>query len=732
MEDASKVRLEVGGDGVALLVIDNPPVNSLSAQVMGELAEKFIEAHERADVQAIVLTGANNKFSGGADIKSMSKAPGLIYSCFLSIQQPTGGIVGAVRKTEVSGLVLMNDIIEGGSKPAVAAIHGFALGGGLELAMACHARVASPDARLGLPELQLGIIPGLGGTQRLPRLVGVGKAVEMMMTSKMIKAKEAHEAGLVDAICDYPQLIQFARNYAKGIANKTHPFLKTLERSDKLEPLHKALHIIANARLRAKKTHKHVEYPFICLAVIEHGIHKGGIEGTIFERKMGVQTVDSLPAKALMHIFLAERTVYKVPNVSDGRLEARPVKTVGVIGGGLMGSGIATALIVHNVRVLLKEVDEERLQAGINRVQANLKSRVSKGSMSQAEFQRALGLLVGTVDYKGFESANLVIEAVIESIPLKKKIFGELDAICSRDCILASNTSSCDLNEITDGVSFRDRIIGAHFFSPAHVMRLLEIVRTDSTSHQSICDLLALSKKIGKVPVVVQNAVGFAVNRVFFPYHRIAAFLVDLGVHPYRIDAVIKDFGMPIGPFRLGDLAGLQIGALVADTFEKEFGDRLYPSYMGTLMAKANRTGEATGKGYYNYHGTRQEHPAPELDEILEESRKLAGLNARGLTAEGITDKDIVEMIFFPIVNEACRVIDEKIVIRASDLDVASVLGMGFPAFRGGIAFWGHTVGLHYILVRLQQWHSHYGSIFRPTSSLHKLAATKSMMLAHL
>ncbi|KAF3498191.1 hypothetical protein DY000_02054508 [Brassica cretica] len=605
------VTMEVGNDGVAVITISNPPVNSLASQIISGLKEKLQEANQRSDVKAIVLTGNGGRFSGGFDINVFQQ----------------------VHKTD-------------SRKPLVAAVEGLALGGGLELAMACHARVAAPKAQLGLPELTLGIIPGFGGTQRLPRLVGLEKGANMILLSKSISSEEGHKLGLIDAL-----------------------------------------------------------------------------EAEVFK-----QLVLSDTAKALVHVFFAQRATSKVPKVTDVGLKPRPMKKVAVIGGGLMGSGIATALLLSNIRVVLKEINSEYLLKGIKSVEANLKGLVSRGKLTQDKAGKAFSLLKGVVDYTEFKDVDMVIEAVIENIQLKQKIFKEIEEVCPPHCILASNTSTIDLNVIGEKTNSKDRIVGAHFFSPAHLMTLLEIVRTENTSAQVILDLMALGKAIKKVPVVVGNCIGFAVNRTFFPYSQAAHMLVNLGVDLFRVDSVITSFGLPLGPFQLGDLAGHGIGIAVKDIYAKAYGDRMFSSPLTELLLKSGRNGKINGRGYYIYEKGSKPKPDSSVLSVVEESRKLTNIMPGGKPIS-VTDKEIVEMILFPVVNEACRVLDEGVVIRASDLDVASVLGMSFPSYRGGLLFWADTVGPKYIYERLKRLSETYGGFFKPSRYLEE-RATKGMLLS--
>ncbi|WZZ09823.1 hypothetical protein YC2023_095744 [Brassica napus] len=642
------VTMEVGNDGVAVITISNPPVNSLASQIISGLKEKFQDANQRSDVKAIVLTGNGGRFSGGFDINVFQQV------------HKTGDIS---LMPEVS-VDLVCNLMEDSRKPLVAAVEGLALGGGLELAMACHARVAAPKAQLGLPELTLGIIPGFGGTQRLPRLIGLEKGADMILLSKSISSEEGQKLGLIDALVPPGDLLTTSRKWALDIA---------------------------------------------C--------------GQVFK-----QLVLSDTAKALVHVFFAQRATSKVPKVTDVGLKPRPMKKVAVIGGGLMGSGIATALLLSNIRVVLKEINSEYLLKGIKSVEANLKGLVSRGKLTQDKASKAFSLLKGVLDYSEFKDVDMVIEAVIENIQLKQKIFKEIEEVCPPNCILASNTSTIDLNVIGEKTNSKDRIVGAHFFSPAHLMTLLEIVRTENTSAQVILDLMALGKAIKKVPVVVGNCIGFAVNRTFFPYSQAAHMLVNLGVDLFRVDSVITSFGLPLGPFQLGDLAGHGIGIAVKDIYAKAYGDRMFVSPLTELLLKSGRNGKINGRGYYIYEKGSKPKPDSSVLSVVEESRKLTNIMPGGKPIT-VTDKEIVEMILFPVVNEACRVLDEGVVIRASDLDVASVLGMSFPSYRGGLLFWADTVGPKYIYERLKRLSETYGGFFKPSRYLEE-RATKGMLLS--
>ncbi|VAH57197.1 unnamed protein product [Triticum turgidum subsp. durum] len=680
-------EMEVGGDGVAVITICNPPVNSLSIDVLLSLKESYEEALQRKDVKAIVVTGKGGKFSGGFDISSF----GDLHSG--KIEQPKVGYIS---------IDILTELLEGATKPSVAAIDGLCLGGGLEVSMACHARISTPTAQLGLPELQLGIIPGFGGTQRLPRLVGLTKSLEMMLLSKPIKGEEAHQLGLVDSLVSPNDLVNTARRWALDICE--------------------AREILKFARAQARKQAANLEHPLICIDVIEEGIVSGPRAGLWKEANAFQGLLFSDTCKSLLHVFFSQRATSKVPGATDLGLMPRKITKVAILGGGLMGSGIATAMILSNYPVLLKEVNEKFLNAGIDRIKANLQSRVRKGKMTEERYGKALSLLSGALGYEKFKEVDLVIEAVIENVKLKQQIFADLEKYCPSHCILATNTSTIDLNLIGEKTKSQDRIVGAHFFSPAHVMPLLEIVRTQHTSAQVVVDLLDVGKRIKKTPIVVGNCTGFAVNRMFFPYTQSALLFVDYGMDVYKIDRACTKFGMPMGPFRLADLVGFGVAVATGMQYLENFPERVYKSMLIPIMMEDKRSGEASRKGFYKYEDKRKATPDPEIMTYIQKSRSMAGVTPDAELMK-LSDKDIVEMVFFPVINEACRVLDEGIAVKASDLDIASIFGMGFPPYRGGVMLWGDSIGAKYIHGKLAEWAKRYGSFFEPCSYLAERAA---------
>ncbi|KAF9662538.1 hypothetical protein SADUNF_Sadunf18G0064600 [Salix dunnii] len=699
------VTMEVGNDGVAVVTLINPPVNALAIPIISGLKEKFDEATRRNDVKAIVLTGKGGRFSGGFDINVFQKV------------HATGDIS---HVPDVS-IELVINTIEDCKKPVVAAVEGLALGGGLELAMGCHARIAAPKTQLGLPELSLGVIPGFGGTQRLPRLLGLTKAIEIMLLSKPIMSEEGKKLGLIDAIVPSQELLKVSRQWALDISERRKPWLRSLHRTDKIGSLSESRDVLKAARQQAKKIAPNMPQHQACLDVIEEGIIHGGYNGVLKEAKVFKELVLTETAKGLVHIFFAQRMTSKIPNVTDVGLKPRHIKKVAVIGGGLMGSGIATAFIVNNIHVVLKEINSEYLQKGTKTIEANVRSLVTRGKLTRDKADKALSMLKGALDYSDFKDVDMVIEAVIESVPLKQKIFSEIEKICPPHCILATNTSTIDLNLVGEKTSSQDRIIGAHFFSPAHIMPLLEIVRTEKTSAQAILDLMTVGKTIKKAPVVVGNCTGFAVNRAFFPYAQSAQLLVHLGVDVFRIDRLISSFGLPMGPFQLQDLSGYGVAVAVGKEFANAFPDRTFQTPLVDLLIKNGRNGKNNGKGYYIYEKGSRPRPDPSVLPIIEESRRLANIMPNGKPIN-ITDKEIVEMILFPVVNEACRVLDEGVVVRASDLDTASVLGMSFPSYRGGIVFWADLVGPKHVYDSLKKWSQRFGNFYKPSKFLEERA----------
>jgi enoyl-CoA hydratase/3-hydroxyacyl-CoA dehydrogenase len=558
------------------------------------------------------------------------------------------------------------------------------------VALACAARVATPRAKLGLPELQLGILPGFGGTQRLPRLVGLQTGLKMILTSAPLVAEKAVKAGLIDEVAAPDALLPRASALALAIARGEAPRLATLTRTDRLEPLGEALQMLEFAAAETARRAPNLTHPLLTIEAIKAGVTGGGRAGLAAEAAAFAAAAALPTHRALVHFFFAQRATRRVAGVTDAGLTPRPVRTVAVLGGGLMGSGIATACVLVGMAVILKDINAGAVDAGLARIKANLASRVRKGKMSEADAAAAMARVTGTTTYDDFKKADMVVEAAIERVDLKQQIFADLEAACRPDAVLTTNTSTIDIGVV--GAKMRDpaRVVGNHFFSPAHIMPLLEIVRTDATPAQAVLDTLAFGGAIKKTPVVVKSCTGFAVNRVFFPYTQAAMLALDLGNDPFAIDAAIaRGFGMPMGPFRLNDLVGSDIGLHVGKNFVDAFSDRVYPAQLIVLLNEAGRLGEKSGAGFYKHEGRKAKPDPAGVGPLIERARAAAGLKPMLLK----NAREVAEFILFPVVNEACRVVAEGVVDKPGDLDVASVMAMGFPPYRGGIICWGDEVG---------------------------------------
>uniref|UniRef100_A0A0D9WCZ8 Uncharacterized protein n=1 Tax=Leersia perrieri TaxID=77586 RepID=A0A0D9WCZ8_9ORYZ len=715
-EKKGRTEMEVRPDGVAVIAVANPPVNALSIDVFYSLKDNYEEALRRNDVKAIVVTGKEGVFSGGLDIN-------------------TFGVIQRNKAEQLNDYLpidTMASTLEAAGKPSVAAIDGFALGGGLEISMVCQARISTPTAELGLPELQFGVIPAFGGTQRLPRLVGLTKALEMMLLSKTIKAEEAHQLGLVDAIVSPDDLLDMACRWALDICESRRPWVHTLSRTDKLESPDEVREILKVARAQVQKQSTNLQHPLLCIDVIEEGIVSGPRAGLRKEAIVFQDLVFTDTCKSLVHVFFSQRAAPKhlqqVPGITDIGLMPRQVAKVGIVGGGLMGSGIATALMLSHYPVILKAVSEKSLNAGIDRIKANLQSQVRKGKMTEEEYEKTLSLLTGVVGYESFKDVDL---SVVEDVNVKQQVFADLEQYCPSHCVLATNTSTIDLDLIGGKTNSQDRII-------AHVMPLLEIVRSKRTLPQVVVDLLDVGKKIKKTPIVVGSCTGFAVSRMFTSYTETALLLVDCGMDVYKIDQVCTEFGMPMGPFRLLDLVGFGVALASRMQYPENSSVSVNKSMLVPLMLEDKRTGEASQKGFYKYEGNRKAIPDPDIIKYVQKSRSMARIMPDNELLK-LDNKEIVDMVFFPVINEACQVLSEGIAIKASDLDVASILGMGFPQCRGGIMYWADSIGAKRIHAKLSEWERKYGQFFKPCSYLSEraeegvpLSAAKNNANAHL
>ncbi len=681
-------------NGIAVITINNPPVNALSPGVPEGISDAIEYIQKDDSLKATVLIGSGSTFVAGADIKEFGKI--------------TSG--GGQRASEFPALLLR---IEDCRTPVVMAIHGTAFGGGLELAMAGHYRLAVPSAQVGQPEVKLGIIPGAAGTQRLPRLAGVAKAVEMCAEGNPVSAPEALKWGIIDRLVE-GDLLAGAVAFAREIAGKPAP--KTRERNDKLGTPAQYASIFVAARETARKKQRNLKAPLAAIDAVEAATKLSFEEGCKVERELFKECLFSDQSKALIHVFLGEREVAKIPDVPKGT-PIIPVNSVAVVGAGTMGGGIAMVFANAGFRVLLKEADQGALDRGLASIQRNYANSMKRGRSTQQSVDERLRLIQPTLGYEGFPGADMVVEAVFEGMALKKQVFGELDRVCKPGAILASNTSTLNIDEIASATSRPEFVIGTHFFSPANVMRLLEIVRGKATSKEVIATCMQLSKKLGKVGVLVGNCRGFVGNRLFHPYRREAQFLVEEGASVEAVDNALGEFGMAMGPLATGDLAGLDVGWRI----RKEYRHLEKPGVRQALaedrLCELGRYGQKTGAGWYKYDENRRAIPDREISDLIRTWAAEAGIPQRKISNEEIIDRCI-----FGLVNEGARVLEEGFALRPVEIDIIYLNGYGFPSYRGGPMWYADTVGLKKVYARICEFHQQHGETWEPAPLLKKLA----------
>ena len=679
--------------GIAVITINNPPVNALSPGVPEGISEALDQIAQDDSVKAAVLIGGGRTFVAGADIKEFGKM--------------TSG------KSRGPGLLPLLLKIEDSGKPVVMAIHGTAFGGGLELAMAGHYRVALSSAQVGQPEVKLGLIPGAAGTQRLPRLAGVAKAVEMCMGGNPVKAEEALNFGIVDRIIE-GDLLAGAVAFAREAASK--PARKTRERNEKLGNAAESAKIFSSAREAAAKKQRGLFAPVAAIDAVEAATKLSFEEGCKLERKLFVDCLFSEQSKSLIHVFFSEREVSKIPDVPK-ETPIIPIKSGAVVGAGTMGGGIAMVLANAGIPVLLKDADQPALDRGLATIQKNYANSVQRGRFSQQVAEERLKRITPTLTYDDFSSVDLVIEAVFEGMALKKDVFKELDRVCKPDAILASNTSTLSIDEIASSTSRPASVIGTHFFSPANVMRLLEIVRGKATSKEIIATCMQLSKTLGKVGVLVGNCRGFVGNRMFGPYRREAQFLVEEGASIEAVDRALTDFGMALGPLATGDLAGLDVGWRIRKEYRHLEVPGIRQPFAEDRLCELGRYGQKTGAGWYKYDDQRRATPDPLVVELIAKWVAEAGVAQRQISAA-----EIVDRCLYALVNEGARILEEGFALRASDIDIIYINGYGFPAHRGGPMWYADTVGLKQVYERLSEFQRQHGEIWQPAPLLKRLA----------
>ncbi len=675
--------------------MNNPPVNALSPGVPEGIAAG-LDAFEKDDsVKAIVLIGGGRTFIAGADIKEFGK------------------ITSGGDRKRGPGLNEILNRIENSTKPVIAAIHGTALGGGLETAMGCHYRVAVATAQVGQPEVKLGIIPGAAGTQRLPRLAGVAKALEMCVQGDPIGAPEALKYGVIDQIVEGDLLagaVAFAQTKA-GMAPR-----KVRDLTDKLGDAAANAPIFAAARDTASKRQRNLIAPQAAISAVEAATKLPFDAGVARESELFQECLFSDQSKALIHVFFGEREVAKIPDVPKDT-PLIPVNQAAVIGAGTMGGGIAMVLANAGIPVLLKETEQGALDRGLATIRKNYSNSVAKGRFTQEVMDKRMALIQSTLSYDGFAEADMIIEAVFEGMALKKEIFGILDKICKQGAILASNTSTLNVDEIASATTRPEMVIGTHFFSPANVMRLLEIVRGAASSKEVIATCMALSKKLGKVGVLVGNCRGFVGNRMFGPYRREAQFLVEEGATVEAVDKALYDFGMAMGPLATGDLAGLDVGWRIRKEY-KEIGDSsVRQPLIEDQLCELGYYGQKTGTGWYKYGADRKPQHNPEAQAVIEASRKQTGIAQREIGSEEIVDRCI-----YALVNEGARILEDGFAMRSVDIDITYLNGYGFPAYRGGPMKYADLVGLKRVYERVREFEQQHGALWTPAPLLKQLA----------
>ena len=682
-------------DGVAVIMLQSPPVNGLGFAVRSGLQAALEAATADDAVDALVVTGAGKMFSGGADIREFGQSP------------PPG----------TPHLPMVIDAIEASEKPVVAAIHGFALGGGLELALGCHVRLAAAGTRVALPEVTLGIVPGAGGTQRLPRLIGVPAALEVVVSGSMVPAERARTLGILDDVIE-GNVVDAAVTHARRMVDKRMSIRRASGTDDRVVETRGKPEVFEAFKKKMARRARGFEAPYACVECIEAAANLPYAEGTAKEREIFVELLASDQSKAQRHAFFAERQVAKIADVPKDT-PLRPVKTAVVIGCGTMGGGIAMNFANAGIPVTVFEVSQEALDKGLGVIEKNYAATVSKGRLSQENMDTRLGLISSTVSYNDLSDADVVIEAVFEDMALKREVFGQLDAACKPEAILATNTSTLDVDEIASATSRPDKVIGTHFFSPANVMKLMENVRGAQSSDETIATIMKLSKTIGKIGVLVGICDGFVGNRMLYAYRRQADFLLEEGALPDQIDRVIYDFGMPMGPYAMGDLAGLDVGWRIRQRQAATRPAHLRYSTVADRVCELGRFGQKTSAGWFRYDpGSRTPIPDPVVNELV-----LQVSADNGFIRRDVSDQEILERCMYPLINEGAKILEEGLAQRASDIDVIWMYGYGFPRYRGGPMFWADLVGLDTIYHMMRRLHDEHGDYWlEPAPLLKQLA----------
>ncbi len=678
----SVADLALHGD-VAVLTINSPPVNALSAVVRDGLKRGVEAANADANSKAIVLICAGRTFIAGADISEFGKPPTPPF------------------------LPEVLDTIENAAKPVVAAIHGTALGGGFEVALTAHYRIAAPSAKFGLPEVKLGLIPGAGGTQRLPRLIGVEKALDVILSGAPFDAASAKDWGVIDALAEEGKLLDGALAYARRLVDESAPLRKVRALEDKIRAARGKPEIFEAIRKANARKFRGFEAWLKAIEAVKNAVDLPFDEGVAAERRMFMDLLGTTQSKAQRYVFFAERQAAKIPDVPEDTA-TRPIRSVGVIGAGTMGGGIVMNFLNAGTPATIVETSREALDRGLSIIRKNYENTAKKGRLTQADVEQRMALLSGTLDLGALADKDLIIEAVFEDMAVKKEVFAKLDALAKPGAILASNTSYLNIDEIAATTKRPQDVLGAHFFSPANIMRLLEIVRGEKTAKDVIATAMKVAKKIGKVGVLVGVCRGFVGNRMLAQRQREANKLIIEGATPWDVDRVLYDFGLPMGPFAMSDLAGLDIG------WSRE---KSSSSTIREILCERGRRGQKTGAGFYDYDEQRNARPSALVEEIIAEFAAKKGVNRRV-----VSDEEILERCLYPMINEGAKILEEGKALRASDIDVVWINGYGWPVYRGGPMFYADTIGLKRVLDKMKAFQAAMGDDFKPAALLERLA----------
>lgn len=673
-------------ENVGVITLNSPPVNALSANVREGLDSGMKIAIENNDIEAIVIFCEGRTFIAGADISEFGKEP------------------------KGPSLFEVQDVMENSPKPIIAAIHGTALGGGLEVALTCHYRIAVKSAKCGLPEVNLGLLPGAGGTQRLPRLVGVEQALKMVTSGLHLPAEQCLKYGLIDRLVDDSELLNESVSFAKEIISENRPLKKVRDINEKVEAAKGNDEIFKNFRKSIERRTRGFLAPEYNIQCIEAAVNKSFDEGIKVERDLFIKLISGNQSAAQRYFFFAQRQVAKIPDIPKDT-ELLNIKKVGIIGAGTMGGGIAMNFANVGIPVTLVEQNQERLDRGIGIIRKNYENTASKGRITLEEVEKRMQCITGNISIDSLSDTDLIIEAVFENMDLKKEIFSKLDLIAKDNAILATNTSALDINEIAETTKRPENVIGLHFFSPANVMKLLEIVRGEKTSKQIIATSMALAKNIGKTAALVGVCPGFVGNRILAQRQREANKLILEGALPWEIDDALFDFGFPMGPFAMSDLAGLDIG------WDKETSRG---ETIRDILCENERFGQKSGKGFYIYDDNRNKLPDNDVEKIIQEFADSKQIKRREIQKE-----EILQRCLYPMVNEGFKILDEGMAIRASDIDIIWINGYGWPIYEGGPMFYGNLIGYDKILSWLQEMEKEHGSDFTPSPYLEKVVEEK-------